>query len=255
MEQAVLRTSLVPGLLKNAVINANRQQATVKLFELGRTFCQNSDGRHELRRAGLALAGLAQAPHWRDKARPMDFYDLKGIVEGLLQALHLPSFQWTRFPMKAFHPKKSCVVLSGTRVLGWVGEVHPDLLQALGLSSPVLAAEIDVSATFASTPTQLTYQPSSAFPPVHRDLSFVVDVSTPYERVEKALRTSAGALLETVSPIDVFANEKIGAGKKSMTVSLLFRHQERTLTDAEVETVMKKLVADLERKCEAVLRQ
>jgi phenylalanyl-tRNA synthetase beta chain len=180
---------------------------------------------------------------------------LSGLIEGLLRALHIPSFQLTRYPMAPFHPKKSCAILAGTRVLGWMGEVHPMILQDIDLGESVLAAELDVTALKDATPEMLAYAAPSVFPPVRRDLSFVVSQETTYERILKTLRTAAGPLLASVTPIDVFTGEKIGAGKKSMTVTLVFRHQERTLTDAEIEVLMKKAVADLERKCEAVLRQ
>jgi phenylalanyl-tRNA synthetase beta chain len=255
IEQAVLRTSMLPGLLKNVTLNLHRLEKSIHLFETGRVFFQDNAGRHELRRTAVMLAGDMHRAHWRNKPRAMDFYDLSGLLEGLVRALHIRAFHWTAYPMPIFHPKKSCVLMNGTRVLGWMGELHPDLVQDLDVNFPVLSAELDTTALLEATPQQLTHQPASAFPPVHRDLSFVLGAATPYDRVVKALRTAAGPLLEDVTPIDVFANEKIGAGKKSMTVSLLFRHKDRTLTDVEIETVMKKIISDLERKVEAVLRQ
>jgi phenylalanyl-tRNA synthetase beta chain len=254
-EQAMLRTNMLPALLQNITLNAHRQAAGVRLFEMGRIYFQDKEGRHEQRRLGIVLWGEYAAPHWREKKRKTDFYDLSGLIEGLLRALHIPSFQLTRYPMAPFHPKKSCAILAGTRVLGWMGEVHPMILQDIDLGESVLAAELDVTALKDATPDMLAYAAPSVFPPVRRDLSFVVPQETTYERILKTLRTATGPLLASVTPIDVFTGEKIGAGKKSMTVTLVFRHQERTLTDAEIEVLMKKAVADLERKCEAVLRQ
>ncbi len=254
LEQAVLRTSLLPALLQNAILNFRRQNTGVKFFELGRIFFQNQEGLHEGRRLGLLLAGDVQVPHWRQKSRKADYYDLAGTIQGLLKTLSIPQVQVIPFRASAFHPKRSSVILSGSSVLGWMGEIHPDLQQDLDTKEPLIAAEFDSTALRAVTPSQAAYQVTSSFPPVHRDLSLVAPQFTPYEKIAKVLRGAGGKDLELVSLIDLYQGEKIGPERKSLTVSLIFRSKDKTLSDADVEKMMKSIIAELQTKCDAQLR-
>ena len=254
-EQAVLRTSLLAGLLESALLNFRRQNAGVRLFEIGRIFFQNQEGRHEARRLSLILGGDIEAAHWRQKIRKADYFDASGTVAALLDALHISAYQFAPHRLTPFHPKRSCVILSGARVLGWVGEIHPDLADALDTTEPLVVAELDTRALLDAAPQAFAYALVSPFPPVHRDLSMVAPIATSYEKIARTLRAAAGRELESVSLIDLFQSEKIGRDRKSLTVSLVFRSKEKTLTDADVEKLTQKIVYDLEKKCEATLRK
>lgn len=253
-DQAFLRPSMLPALLNNALLNFNRQLSSVRLFEIGRTFHEDSGTRHERRHAGLLIGGEATPPQWRQKTRVADFYDMVGVLETLAQAFHMMNLQITAFPQSVFHPKRSAVLWSGTVPLAWFGEIHPDLLLKLDIAKPMVAAELDLASWRLLTPPLLTYTPKSTFPPVLRDISLVAADSTPYEQIARTVRAGAGALLESLNLIDIFQGDKIATGKKSMTFSLVFRHSEKTLSEADVEKVMSKIVSDLQMKCGAVLR-
>jgi len=253
-EQAVLRTSLLPGLLQNALLNFHRQNVGVQFFETGRIFFQNQEGRQEGRRLGLLLGGDIRSPHWRLKKKKADYYDLSGSLEALFKALHIPHYQFVLNRAAAFHPKRCSVILSGSTVLGWLGEIHPDLNQDLDTAEPLIIAELDTMALLKAEPEQMAYVPSSPFPPVRRDLSMVAPLGTPYEKIAKALRLAGGKDLESVSLIDLYQGDKIGPERKSLTVSLVFRDKDKTLSDADVEKIMQKIISDLEKKCEAILR-
>jgi phenylalanyl-tRNA synthetase beta chain len=254
-EQAVLRTSLLAGLLESALLNFRRQNAGVRLFEVGRIFFQNQEGRHEAKRLSLLLGGDVQSAHWRHKKRAADYFDASGSVEAILNALHIASYQFVPHRMAPFHPKRSSIVMAGARVLGWVGEIHPDLADALDTTEPFVAAELDTRALLEAAPQDIAYAAVSFFPPVHRDLSMIAPLATSYEKIAKTLRAAGGKELESVSLIDLFQSEKIGPDRKSLTVSLIFRSKEKTLTDADVEKITQKIVYDLEKKCEATLRK
>jgi len=254
-DQALLRPSLLPALLLNALLNFNRQLPGVRLFEIGRAFHEDSGVRHEQRRAALLIGGEAVQPQWRQKGRPADFYDLSGLLESLALSFHLPNLQVTAFTQPVFHPKRSAVLWTGTVPLAWFGEIHPDILQRLGSPKPIIAAELDLDSWCLLSSSPITYAPKSVFPPVRRDISLVADAATPYEQIVRTLRAGASGLLESFSLIDLFQGDKIEAGKKSMTFSLVFRHAEKTLSEADVEKLMTRLITDLQIKCGATLRK
>lgn len=254
-EQEVLRTSLVPGLFANAALNFSRQQPGVSLFECGRVFFENMDGRHERKRLALLLAGQQHTPTWRTSSRPADFHDLIGVLESIVHTLHVPNVHTAHHRNPGFHPRRSAVLFSGGISLAWFGELHPDLAEQAGLKHAVLAAEFNLPAIQESLPNQISTIVPSAFPPVHRDLSITLERHIPHERVHKTIRAAAGATLDRLFLIDVYQGDKIGAGRKSMTYSLEFRHPEKTLTDIDVEKVMSRIIIELDKKCGAILRK
>ncbi|OGR91329.1 MAG: phenylalanine--tRNA ligase subunit beta, partial [Elusimicrobia bacterium RIFCSPLOWO2_01_FULL_59_12] len=144
-EQALLRTSLLPGLLQNALTNFHHQGPGVTLFELGRVFDQNHEGVQEVRRLGWLTAGDTQPPHWRQKSKKADFYELLGLIESFLGALRIRDLEKAPFTGPALHPKRSVTLISGGVVLGWMGDLHPDLLSALDSREPMAAAELDIA--------------------------------------------------------------------------------------------------------------
>jgi len=254
-DQAVLRTSLLTGLMDCALLNFRRHNAGVRLFEIGRIFFQNQEGRHEARRLSWILGGDVLAAHWRQKNRKADYFDASGGVEALLNALHIADYQFVPHRMAAFHPRRSSMLMAGARVLGWLGEIHPDLAHAMDTRQPLAAVELDTRALLEAAPKEIAYAAASMFPPVHRDLSMIAPQATTYEKIARTLRAAGGKDLESVSLIDLFQSEKIGHDRKSLTVSLVFRSKEKTLTDADVEKITQKIVYDLEKKCEATLRK
>src|SRR5262249_7292492 len=153
-------------------------------------------------------------------------------------------------PFKAspFHPKRCTAILAGSKALGWVGEIHPELAQDLDTAEPLAAAELDTQALLDAAPAQWIYVAPSPFPPVRRDLSMTAPESCAYEKIARTLRAAGGKDLESVSLIDIYAGEKIGPGKKSLTVSLVFRNAEKTLSDADVDKLFQKMVSELEKK-------
>ncbi len=255
LDQALLRPSLLPALLQSAAFNFRRQIPAVQLFELGRVFYEMPQNRYEALHGALVLGGEVKPAHWRQKRRAGDFHDLVGVIHALLNALHIPDVRMLAHRISIFHPKRSAILLTGGTALGWLGELHPDLLESLDLPQGMAGCEFDTELLRKATPAVLTFRAASAYPPVTRDLSFVVESKTSYEVVERTVRFGAGDLLEHVGLIDLYQGDKIGSGKKSMTLSLLFRHAERTLSDAEIERIMERLMADLGQKCGAVLRK
>jgi phenylalanyl-tRNA synthetase beta chain len=237
-------------LLQNALTNFHHQVKGVNLFEMGRIFDQGPDGVHETRRLGLLSAGDFLPPHWRRKASKTDFYELLGLLESFFNALGIAPVEKAPCSVAAFHPKRSATLTSGGTVLGWIGDIHPDLQAALDTSEPLVAAELDILGLMHALPKTGTF-----VPPVHRDLSMVVQEALPYDKIDRTIQDSAGDALESVALIDLYRGKAIGEQMKSLTVSLMFRHRERTLKDSEVESAMEKTKKELEKQCNAKIRQ
>jgi phenylalanyl-tRNA synthetase beta chain len=257
-EREYLRRSLFPTLLPALAQNL-RERERVLLFEIGRVYLRREAELlpEEPRRLAIAMAGAREQQSWLSpRSEPMDFFDLKGVVEALLARLNASAE--ARFaPLTddpRFHPGRAAALLVGQERVGVLGELHPDLRERLEIEAPrALAAELDLEAlTAASQPTR--YRSISRYPATVQDLSFVVGVEVPAAQLEAALRKYAGALLESLTLFDVYEGAPLEAGKRSLTYRLTFRAPDRTLSDAELSKARAKIIRGLEHDVGAAIR-
>jgi phenylalanyl-tRNA synthetase beta chain len=251
-DQEFLRTSLLPGLLRAAVHNVARRIPGVALFEVGRTFGPD-DPIEERERVGLIVAGTTSSG-FPGESRPMDFFDAKGSVEALLGALGVSSWSLGQAAPSPFNPARSAMVLIGGEIAGVVGELHPRLAEEMDLPARTSLAELDLAVVWAHAASTLVFTDVPRFPPVHRDLAFVVDATAAAGDVLGTLVEAAGELLDAVVLFDVFEGGPIPEGKKSLAFSVDFRAPDRTLTDEEAERVVQAIVERLARDFGADLR-
>jgi phenylalanyl-tRNA synthetase beta chain len=241
-EEGFLRPSLLPNLLKSVGRNRDRAVRSVALFEVGHVF-RPGDPVDEREMASGVLTGPA-GEGLHQEARAMDFFDAKGVVETLLETLLVRDWSLGDPPLEGpFHPARSAVVLADGHAVGVVGELHPGRAEALGLEDAgrVAMFELDLSA-LASHAAPVEYREIPRFPPVRRDLAFVVDEATPAAAVRAAIAEAAGDLLESVVLFDVFTGEPVPEAKKSLAFALEFRAPDRTLTDQEAEAAVEAIV-------------
>ena len=253
-EKRVMRRSLLASVLNVVERNARLRDA-LAMFEIGPVFIpQGNDLPLEPRRLALALTGRRYETAWDTKAGlKLDFYDLKGLVEGLVDALHLNvTYAPTGHP--SFHPGKCASVLCGATPLGVFGELHPLVQENYNFVSPVLAADFDLEAMLKAAGAAFDVKPVSEFPPVLEDIAVVVDEGLPAERVAALIRQTGGKTLGAVRLFDVFRSEQIGAGKKSLAYSLTYQSFEGTLTDKDAAQIRGKIVRRLEQELGAKLR-
>jgi phenylalanyl-tRNA synthetase beta chain len=252
-DMSVMRTSLWPGLLQACLHNIKRQQARIRLFESGLRFVrEGGEIRQELMLAGL-LTGAAAPEQWGEAPRAVDFYDIKGDVEGLLAlsgVAHTFSIEPDRHP--ALHPGRSACLRRDGELVGWLGGLHPGVAKGLGLADGVYVFELAVAALVGSVLPQ--YRETSRFPGLRRDLSIIVDKSVPARAVTECIGRSAGEILQEQRLFDVYAGQGIEPGRKSLTLGLTLQHPSRTLTDGEVDEVIDKIVAQLGDELDARLR-
>lgn len=259
----VMRTSLLTGLIESLRFNLNRRADRVRLFESGRVFLrqqQASEDRLEVAgirqpiRLGLLAYGPRYAEHWSDGNRAVDFFDLKGDLESLL----CPSRLVYRRPISAedlapgLHPGQSAALLVEGRHAGWIGMMHPALQQELELAQAPVLAELEWWALTELPPLRL--EVPSKFPPVVRDLAFVVDQGIAAAQLLAHLKSLAGDRLVDVSLFDEYRGKGLKENEKSLAFRLRFQDTERTLEEAEIQGFVELVVEGLETACNARLR-
>lgn len=256
-ERSYMRRSVLASLLDVAERNS-RLRDRLALFEIGPAFWPVTGQvlPDERGQVAIFLTGRRVPPAW-DQANPgvMDFYDLKGVVQGLLDGLHIDQVEYEPAPSFTFHPGKTARIHQGERVIGTLGELHPQIKERYDLGpAPALAAELDLAALLAATPPAYSIGPVPSFPPVLEDIAVIVDETLPAGQVEVSIRQAGGSLLAGVRLFDIFRGEQIGTGKKSLAYSLTYQALDRTLTDAEAAQVRNRIVRQLEKDLGAKLR-
>jgi phenylalanyl-tRNA synthetase beta chain len=256
-DRDVLRQNLLPNLMEVAERNG-RLQDRIAIFEIGAVFYAHEDGSlpDELPRLGILMTGPRDLPSWQDGSSGlMDFYDLKGVVESLLDGLHITAARFEPAALPAFHPGKCARVYIQDRLLGVMGELHPQVRERYDLPDrPVLAADLDLSVILQSIPELYPVTPVPAFPPALEDLAVIVDEDLPAARVEEVIRRAGGEMVTAVRLFDVYRGEQIGAGKKSLAYSVTYQAVDHTLTDKELQKIRQRIIRRLEQELGAHLR-
>jgi len=254
-EQAALRPSLLPGLVGSLIGNVNRGIGSVALYEVGRVF--EATGEHlplETKRLGIVMTGDSSDVSWYERPRRIDFFDVKGSVESLLDALTVREASMEPASHPSFHPGRCASILVGGLTVGVLGELHPRIQHAIGLPSVAAVAEIDVEPLLAASHPVQAFAEVSRHPAVQVDLALVVDETVPSASVSRLIDQTAGALLESLALFDVYRGEQVAQGKKSLAFQLVFRAPDRTLTEEEVEKARARVVGRLAREVGAQVR-
>ena len=249
-ELAVMRPSLLPGLLQALSHNRARQQDRIRLFELARTYASDV----ETPRLGLVACGPATTEQWGLPARPMDLYDLKGDIEALIAQGGEPgrwSFDAAALP--AFlHPGRSARVLRDGKPAGFLGSLHPSLAKVLDAGDDILVAELDMLALGQRRLPKAS--PIGKFPQVRRDIAVDMPEDVAWATAEAAVRAALGPTLREVRLFDRYVGKGVEAGRKSLAMGLILQDDSRTLTDDDADACVRNAVLALENTCKARLR-
>ncbi|WP_295972876.1 phenylalanine--tRNA ligase subunit beta [uncultured Xanthomonas sp.] len=253
-ELAVMRPSLLPGLVAALGRNAARQAGRVRLFELGKVFAAAAEAGAaptETQRVAAAVCGDADALQWGLPARKVDFHDLKGDLDALAAASGARlDYRPSAHPFA--HPTRSADVYRDDVRIGWIGQLHPRLLQAMQIDVDVLAFELDLAPLAARALPRAAEL--SRFPSVRRDLAFVVPDAVSWAALARSVRAAVGPLLREVVLFDRYVGAGVEAGCKSLAMGLILQDNTRTLTDRDVEAVVADAVAALAREHDARMR-
>ena len=238
-QYSVMRSTLIGGLVEILQNNLNRKQNRVRVFEIARVFAKQADGSFQQNeRVGGLVYGSADPEQWGEKSRAADFYDVKGDVEDLLAGKDI-TFVKAEHP--ALHPGRTAHIVSDGRVVGFIGELHPQWLQKYDLPQAPLLFEIDMDVVLGKAKT--VYQQVSKFQPARRDLAFVLPESISHDDLLNALKSVKDKLIQDISVFDVYRGTGLSEGMKSMAVKVVLQDSEATLTDEVLEASMARLVA------------
>ncbi len=244
-EWVYMRDRVFPSLVQNAVTNINRNQRDVALFEVAKVFKPKEDALpDEILHIAFLLTGKVPEDIYR--SRNVDFYDLKGVVESLLDYLRL-SYSFERATEPFLHPGRSALVRVNGTPVGFVGALHPDVKENLDVNQDIFVAELNLDMLLEEArKVKVTFSQIPKFPPVTRDIAVVVDIERPVAEIEDIIRKKA-KYLEKLKIFDVYTGEGIPEGKKSVAFSLTFRAKDRTLSDDDVNSIMGGIIEALEK--------
>jgi phenylalanyl-tRNA synthetase beta chain len=250
---AVLRPSLLPGLVESVAHNRRHDTRDVRLFEIGACFSPADGERHRL---AFVLTGASMPEHWGGGQRQADFFDAKGVVERIGQALRLPlTFTDTALPYLRPGCAAACGV--GSDAVGVVGQLLPAQAEARGLSGAdaIYVAELDLDAIGRLAPAgDAQVKALPRFPSIVRDISVVVDDSVHADRVRATIRAAAPRTLVSVREFDRYKGQGVAEGRHSLSLRLTFRSPDRTLTDTDAQEAMGDIMEALVREHRAVQR-
>jgi phenylalanyl-tRNA synthetase beta chain len=257
-ERTAMRQTVLAGVLE--VLAANLRHADdVRLFEIGPVFLARAGERlpDEPVRLAIAMTGKRAPEFWSEatKSAPVDFFDLKGVIDSLVGDLHLAPIAYRKTSPTYLHPGKAAELLVEGQSVGMFGELHPRVGEAFGLGGrAVLAGELHLQAMLSCVPSRFSYTPVPRFPAALRDIAIELDESVIAERVVAEIRAAGGELLRGVRLFDLYRGESIGAGKKSLAFALAYQADDRTLTDKEVDKAHKKIEDRLTHVLKAQVR-
>ena len=247
-DQSQMRRDIIPGLLRSVAYNLDHGVQNVQLYEVGRVFFghEHKSQPDEPSYVAGVMCGAWNDDQWNKKYGKLDFFDAKGVVENLLDALRITKVRFKAADPKQYgwlQPGRAAEVLAQGELLGWVGNIHPSSLKNFDLDVPVVAFELSVKALLRLAQRELPYKEVPTLPGVSIDLALVVDEGMTCEQVVQRIQSAGGKLLADVRLFDVYRDKvRVGEGKKSMAFSLTYRAADHTLTSEEVEKAHNKLV-------------
>ncbi|MBN2026269.1 MAG: phenylalanine--tRNA ligase subunit beta [Actinobacteria bacterium] len=255
-ETSIMRPSLLPGLLGSACFNLNRRIMDIHLFETGRVFIPMAGEKlpQEPLRLGCILAGKWLPKQWDREAEEVGFFTCKGIMEGLMRALHIKDWSLRREGLPFLHPSQSCVARVGDVDAGCLGLLHPRIASEIDLPENTCVMELDLAAIVTAAQVLSPYEEIPRFPAIHMDMAVVVAESVDSLEVEQTIRAVGGELLREVRLFDLYRGEQLDEGEKSLAYALSFYALDRTLKDQEVRSAYEGIIKALATRFGARLR-
>ncbi len=256
-DQSVMRSTLLPGLLETAARNISFRNLSPHLFEMRRVYLPATDmelPEEPVHAAGL-LCGARDPEGWHRKRESVDFFDVKGLVENILDAFAMNKADFDAGNVENYyHPGKSCSIMMGNRRLGSLGEIHPTVQENFGIDVPVYYFELNFEELASCCGYKSKIVPPPRFPDTFRDIAMLLDESLETGAVLGCIRENKIKELENIELFDLYTGEGVPAGHKSIAVRLRYRSPERTLTDEEVNRLHQRIIDNLLKKLNITIR-
>lgn len=247
VEQSVLRTSLLPGLLQVVKYNWDHQNHDVAGFEIGRIHLKQNGQYLEQSVAAIILSGKSRPHHWDRKPNEEDFFDLKGILENLLSELNIQvTFKAGHLPM--LHPGRQAAIYAGEIEVGSFGEIHPAVRRRLDVPQPILFAELNLHDLLQVRPGQdAQMKPLPIYPGSERDWTLTIPEALPAEELLKAIQNVSSPFLEHASLHDIYRSDKLGKGLKNVTLRFFYRDSSKTISQETVDMEHARIVESVSK--------
>lgn len=246
-------------MLATAAYNLARQAESVKIFETGRIYLPKNlpltEHPEERQMIGAVMTGRRDDLNWTSGKDNVDFFDMKGVVEGLLESVHLTGYELVPCTEPYMHPGKSCAVLADGKAIGYFGCLHPTAAANFNVNEETYVLEMELAPLAKAAGTVPQYTHLAKFPGMSRDIAVVVPDTVSMKELEGVIRANAGDLLRQVRVFDVYTGKQVDKGSKSVAFNLTFRADDRTLTDAEIDAIMKTVVNNVQETYKAQLRK
>jgi phenylalanyl-tRNA synthetase beta chain len=252
-ELSEMRVSLWPGLLQACRDNLRRQQTQVRLVEIGKKFVLQGANLREIESLAGVVTGARLPEQWASAPQPVDFYDVKADLDSVL-ALTGDSTSWryAAGSLACLRPGRTAQIFRGSQAVGWLGELHPQLVRDLNFTIAPILFELEIELSFESK--ILKFKKISKYPSVRRDLAVVVDESVPLAVLQETVNVSAAGLLSELRIFDIYRGSNIESGRKSIALGLILQDSSRTLTDLDADAVVTKVVTRLRDVLSATIR-
>jgi phenylalanyl-tRNA synthetase beta chain len=257
-DQAVMRTSLMPGMLESMGYNIAQQAKNLKIFEISKIFIK-TDQQNLPREPEMLTAlwsGARIDTSWHQREIPCDFYDIKGCVEGLIQALKIEKIRFTKMPAESCdytRPGYTARILAEGLQVGQVGEIHPRVLSNFDLKQTAFIFELELDKIISLIPPATGAKLIPRFPAIYRDITLIVDSEIETQTVLAAVDDIGEELVERLHLFDVFEGDPIAAGKKSVSFRVTYRSSTKTLEDDDVNDLHRAITDKLLKAFDATL--
>ncbi|MEC7839610.1 MAG: phenylalanine--tRNA ligase subunit beta [Chlamydiota bacterium] len=236
IEQSCLRTSLLPGILQVVKYNCDHQNSDIAGFEVGRVhFKKGEDQYHEETVVGIVLTGKVHPDNWDEKPREVDFYDLKGVVENMLEEFGVTASMYKNNRLSVFHTGRQASVYVGELEIGSIGEVHPGITRKLGVSQRIFFAEFNLQDIFKCRRDNHQMQPIPIYPSSERDWTMTLKEGVAMSDVFKIIDSIDSRLLEDYQVRDIYRSSKLGDGLKNVTLRFVYRDKKKTISQEAVD--------------------
>lgn len=235
VDQSILRPSLLPGLLTSIKNNQNYGRFDIQAFEVGNVHFKEKGAFTERPSLGIVLAGRRRPYHYETKPKEVDFFDLKGVVENLLETVLVTNYLIEESEFEAFHPSRQAVLKKGENSFAVLGEVHPSSLKKLDIRSRLYFAEIDLTLLHQFIPKHPSFSSLPQYPSSERDWTVTMKKKTPLGTLQEAIDHITSPLLKEAYLLDIYQDPSIGEKKQNITFRFTYRSDEKTLSDEEVE--------------------
>lgn len=255
-DQSIMRTTLLPSLLANAQHNRNHQISDVQFFECSKVFIPNGTAEHpnEPERIAGLIAGNLGGGVYGNPLRPADFFDIKGVVEGLLERCGLSDYTVVQADRPTLHPGRRAEIRIKDETVCVFGEAHPEVLETYDLPYKAYLFELDFDKLVDMAESTTQFKSIPIYPSVNRDLAIVLDINTSANRPTEIIKSAGGELVSSLHLFDVYVGEQVPEGKKSLAFAIEYRSTTETLTDEIVDRIHGGILEQLERELGATLR-